>query len=80
MRGQNFDITAYWHEGVKEPKTTSYMASLKGLQLRHDDEKAKIIDKEHTSVCMGGVIPDPNTIGTNKRRSAKFSGDLTTMT
>lgn len=31
LRGQTFDITAYWAEGVKEPKTTSYMATLKGL-------------------------------------------------
>ena len=31
LRGQNFDITGYWAEGVKDPKTTSYMASWKGV-------------------------------------------------
>ena len=53
-KGQTFDITSYWLDGVKEPKTTTYMGTHKGLQIA-DNAKAKILTKEYVSVLTGGV-------------------------
>ena len=79
LRGQEFDITGYWAEGsIKDPKTTSYMASWRGLQFKDEKEKAKILDKERTS-CAGATVPDPFVVTANSTRLKNFSGDLNTM-
>lgn len=78
IKGQKYDITSYWLDGVKEPKTTTYMSTHKGLQ-ENDTAKAKILDKGYTSVLTGGVLPDVQVMRNNTNRVARFSSDLKNM-
>lgn len=77
MRGQNFNITGYWHKTPGE-KISTYADTNKG-QSPSPLYKAKIIDLEHTSLMNGGAIPDPLTMQLNSNRRDKFSSDLKTM-
>ena len=71
LRGQPYNITEYVE--LKDPKNTSYQASMRGLQ---PDDKAKIVDYERISCGMGAVIPDPMTMTRQSNRIKKFSTDL----
>ena len=55
---------------------TSYQATMHG---KHHDDKATIVDYERISCGIGGVIPDPHTMTTNKTRIKRFSDHLTNM-
>jgi len=46
---------------------------------KHPEERAKILDQEHYSCGIGGVIPDPLTMTLNDKRLKTFSNDLTKM-
>ena len=77
LRGHG-DITSFWREGNKDPKTTSYMASWRGQQFKKKDEIAQIVDKERTS-CAGATVPDPRVVASNSARLKTFSKDLNAM-
>ena len=61
------DITAYIE--LRQPKTTSYQATLKGQQTKH---KASITDYERQSCGIGGVIPDPQLMNSTMEKFAKY--------
>lgn len=63
LRGQPYNITSYIE--LKDPKKTSYQATMVGIQAK---DKAKIVDLEHNSCGIGGVIPDPATLNKDQTR------------
>lgn len=71
LRGQPYNITSYIE--LKQPKKTFYQDTMTGIQAK---DKAKIVDLEHNSCGIGGVIPDPMTMTKNSNRLAQFSDDL----
>ena len=63
MKGQDFNITGYWEKTPKhEDHETTYANTNRGGQLKSPAYKAKIIDKEYTSLANAGAIPDPLTV------------------
>ena len=71
LRGQPYNITSYIE--LKQPKKTSYQETMAGIQAK---DKAQIVDHEHNSCGIGGVIPDPMTMTKNSNRILQFRDDL----
>eukprot|EP00347_Sterkiella_histriomuscorum_P014305 403361381 len=63
---------------LNDPKLTDYQETFKGKQIINKFDRVK--RDFHTSICGGGVIPDPASMGKTTQKFENYKSELKTIT